>query len=406
MLQVFAGAGFDVVRELEGGTVEVRFPIVPTDAYRAEVDRRDHVGVVASLQPFFRPEGVAVIGASARPGSIGGTLFRNVVEGGFTGHAVPVNRSGASVAGIPAVRSVREIETQIDLAVICLPAAAVLDAVAEVLAAGIRAVCVISAGFAETGTEGAERQERLIELIRSHGARLIGPNCLGIAVALPRLNATFAGAAFPPGPVGFASQSGALGLALLQAAGSRGLGFSAFVSIGNKADVSSNDLLEYWEQDPETEVVLLYLESFGNPTKFGRVARRVARRKPLLAMKGGTSRAGARAASSHTAALAGSEAAVDALFHQAGVIRASTLEELLDVAGLYANAGAPEGRRVALLSNAGGLGILCADACEACRTRVACARHPDHRLADAASSARGEPRKPGRHAGLGDRAAL
>ena len=240
-----------------------------------------------------------------------------------------------------------------------------LDAVAEVLAAGIRAVCVISAGFAETGTEGAERQERLVELIRSHGARLIGPNCLGIAVALPRLNATFAGAAFPPGPVGFASQSGALGLALLQAAGSRGLGFSAFVSIGNKADVSSNDLLEYWEQDPETEVVLLYLESFGNPTKFGRVARRVARRKPLLAMKGGTSRAGARAASSHTAALAGSEAAVDALFHQAGVIRASTLEELLDVAGLYANAGAPEGRRVALLSNAGGLGILCADACEA-----------------------------------------
>jgi acyl-CoA synthetase (NDP forming) len=193
----------------------------------------------------------------------------------------------------------------------------------------------------------------------------VGPNCLGIAVSRSRLNATFAPGAFPDGPIGFASQSGALGLALLEAARSRALGFSAFVSIGNKADVSSNDLLEYWEEDDETKLVLLYLESFGNPRKFARVARRVARAKPLLAVKSGRTQAGARAAASHTAALAGSETAVDAVFRRAGVTRAASLEELLDVAALYASGAAPRGNRVAILTNAGGLGIMCADACAA-----------------------------------------
>jgi acyl-CoA synthetase (NDP forming) len=221
---------------------------------------------------------------------------------------------------------------------------------------------VISSGFAETGAAGVERQEQLLALVRSHGARLLGPNCLGIASSKPKLNATFAPRALPPGRIGFSSQSGALGLALLEQG--EGLGFSAFVSIGNKADVSSNDLLEWWEDDPETEVVLLYLESFGNPRKFARLSRRVARRKPILALKAGATAAGAKAASSHTAALAGSEAAVDALFHQAGVLRARTLEELVDVAGLLSSQPLPRGRRVGVLTNAGGLGILCADACE------------------------------------------
>jgi acetyl coenzyme A synthetase (ADP forming)-like protein len=365
MLRVFADAGFDVVRAVESGTVEVRFPIVPTEAFLARVDERDHVGVVASLRPFFQPASVAVVGASAKPGSLGGRLFRNVVEGGFPGPAYPINRSGEAVGGVAASRSVAELGTPPDLAVICLPADAVVAAAEEALQAGTRALCVISAGFAEIGREGAERQERLLAVVRAYGARLVGPNCLGIAVTGARLNATFAREAFPPGPIGFASQSGALGLALLEKADARGLGFSAFVSIGNKADVSSNDLLAYWEDDPGTEIVILYLESFGNPRKFARVARRVARRKPILAMKSGTSRAGARAASSHTAALAGSETAVNALFHQAGVIRATTLEELLDVAALYASGAAPRGRRVCLLTNAGGLGILCADACDA-----------------------------------------
>ena len=231
--------------------------------------------------------------------------------------------------------------------------------------AGVRAICVISAGFAEHGAEGRARQEMLLALVRAHGARLLGPNCLGIASAAARLNATFAAKPIPPGNIGFSSQSGALGLALLEAAGRRDLGLSAFVSIGNKADVSSNDLLEWWEEDEATDVVLLYLESFGNPRKFARLARRVARRKPILALKSGKTRAGSRAASSHTAALAGSDAAVDALFHQAGVIRADTLEELLDIAALLSSQPLPHGRRVALLTNAGGLGILCADACEA-----------------------------------------
>ncbi len=269
------------------------------------------------------------------------------------------------MAGVRAFARLDEIPDAIDLAVVCLPGPLVVDAVRGALAAGVRAFCVISAGFAETGEAGAERQDALLALVRSYGGRLIGPNCLGLAVAGPRLNATFAPRSFPPGRIAFSSQSGALGLALLEEAGARGLGLSAFVSVGNKADVSANDLLEWWEDDPETAVILLYLESFGNPRKFARLAQRVARGKPILALKSGSTRAGARAASSHTAALAGSEAAVNALFRQAGVIRAGTLADLLDVAALLNAQPLPRGRRVAVVTNAGGLGILCADACDA-----------------------------------------
>jgi acetyl coenzyme A synthetase (ADP forming)-like protein len=365
MLRVFADAGFETTRETALGTAEVHLALAPTDELRAKVDERDHVGVVSSLKPFFLPQTVAVVGASSREGSIGGELFRNVLRGEFLGTCFPVNKKAAPVAGVHAYPTVAAIGEPIDLAVICLPGGAVLDAAADALAAGVRALCVISAGFAEVGPEGAVRQQELVALVRSHGARLLGPNCLGIAAAAPQLNATFGPRALPPGNVGFSSQSGALGLAVLERAAERQLGLSAFVSIGNKADISSNDLLEYWEDDPATDVVLLYLESFGNPRKFGRVARRVARSKPIVAMKAGRTSAGARAASSHTAALAGSEAAVDALFDQAGVLRVDTLEELLDVTGLLAGQPLPRGRNVAVLTNAGGLGILCADACEA-----------------------------------------
>ena len=364
MLSVFTGVGFDVVRELEHGEVEVSFPIAATEAFQERVEERDHVAVAASLRPFFEPSSVAVIGASRRRGSIGGELFRNVLEADFDGAAYPVNRGGEPVAGVRAYKSITEIPDPVELAVICLPGPHVLEATAEALDKGVPAICVISSGFAEIGAEGVERQEQLLALVRAHGARLLGPNCLGMASSKPRLNATFAPRALPSGRIGFSSQSGALGLALLEQ-GSARLGFSAFVSIGNKADVSSNDLLEWWEDDPETDLVLLYLESFGNPRKFARLSRRVARKKPILAMKGGATAAGARAASSHTAALAGSEAAVDALFHQAGVLRAQTLEELVDVAGLLSSQPLPRGRRVGVLTNAGGLGILCADACEA-----------------------------------------
>lgn len=365
MLGVFRDAGFTVTRTSEGGEAEIRLAIEATAAYREQTAARDHVAVRASLEPFFRPRSVAVLGASTRRGSIGGELFRNVLAGDFAGSAYPVNRNGNAVAGVHGYRSVAEIGEEIDLAVICVPGEQVLAAAEDALAAGVRALAVISAGFAETGSAGVERQERLLALVREHGARLLGPNCLGIASSAARLNATFAPRSFPVGTIGFSSQSGALGLALLERAEATGLGVTAFVSVGNKADVSSNDLLEWWEDDDATELVVLYLESFGNPRAFSRIARRLARRKPILALKGGSTRAGSRAAGSHTAALAGSDVAVDALFREAGVIRARTLDELIDVASLLSAQPVPRGRRVALVTNAGGLGILAADACEA-----------------------------------------
>ncbi len=364
MLNVFRDAGFDVTRASSGGELEIRFPISPTSDYREHVAARDHAAVRASLRPFFAPASVAVIGASHRRGSIGGELFRNILAADFTGSAYPVNRGGDPVAGVHAFRSIAEIPDPVEVAVICVPGSGVLEAAEEALAAGVRALVVISAGFAETGAEGAERQEQLLALARSHGARVVGPNCLGISSSLVNLNATFGPRPFPKGKIGFSSQSGALGLAVLERATIRGLGLTSFVSIGNKVDVSSNDLLEWWEDDEATEIVMLYLESFGNPRAFARIARRLARTKPILAMKGGTTRAGSRAASSHTAALAGSEAAIDALFHQTGVIRTATLDELIDVAATLYAQPVPHGRHVAVLTNAGGLGILAADACE------------------------------------------
>jgi acetyl coenzyme A synthetase (ADP forming)-like protein len=365
MLGVFEAVGFAVTRDVAGGEVELTFPIAPTQHYLESVESRDHEAVVASLRPFFEPSAVAVIGASPRRGSIGGELFRNVLAADFTGAAYPVNRQGESVAGVRGYRTMAEIPDPIDLAVICVPGEHVLGAAEDALASGVRALCVISAGFAEVGSEGGERQDRLLALVRARGARMIGPNCLGIASAGTRLNATFAGKAPRWGSIGFSSQSGALGLALIEAADARGIGLSAFVSIGNKADVSSNDLLERFEDDESTNLIALYLESFGNPRKFARIARRVSRTKPILALKSGRTFAGAKAAGSHTAALTSSDAAVEALFHQAGVIRAETLEELVDASVLLSKHSLPLGRRVVVLTNAGGLGILAADACEA-----------------------------------------
>ena len=365
MLTVFEHVGFQLKRERESGVVEVELVLAPTEQYQSSVEARDHIAVRASLRPFFEAGSVAVVGASSRRGTIGGELFRNILEGDFRGVVYPVNRKAEPVAGVRGYGSIADIDDNVDLAVISVPGEHVYAAAEDALKSGVRALVVISAGFAEFGSEGVERQDRLLALVRAHGARLIGPNCLGIAVAGPSLNATFAARSAPSGNIGFSSQSGALGLALLEATESRGLGLSAFVSIGNKADVSSNDLLEWWEDDEGTALVLLYVESFGNPRRFGRLARRVARRKPILALKSGTTATGQRAASSHTAALAGSEGAVDALFHQAGVIRATSLEELIDVATFLSTHPEPPGRRVAVLTNAGGLGILAADACDA-----------------------------------------
>ncbi|HEY7258351.1 MAG TPA: GNAT family N-acetyltransferase [Gaiellales bacterium] len=363
MLRVFEDSGFEVTRTDDGEEVRVDFPIRFDERYLEAVDFRDHTAVGPSLRPVLAPDSVAVVGASARDGSIGGAVFRNIVEGGYTGSVFPINRSGEPVAGHPAHASVADLPVPIDLAVIAVPSGAVQGAVAEALAAGTKAVCVISAGFAETGPAGAKAEADLLSLVRSHGARMVGPNCLGVFAAAPKMNATFSRRQFEPGNVAISSQSGAVGLAVIDEVSQRGLGMSAFVSIGNKADVSSNDLLEYWEDDDDTAAIALYLESFGNPRRFARIAGRVARQKPVLALKSGSTTMGERAAMSHTAALAGSDRAAEALFQQSGVLRAHTLQELCDVLQLVATQPLPHGRRVAILSNAGGLAILCADAC-------------------------------------------
>ena len=279
-----------------------------------------------------------------------------------------------------AYRSVGEIPGPIDLAVIAVPAAAVIDVVGECAGLGVPAVVVISAGFAEVGAEGAELQRELLEVCRQGGVRLVGPNCLGVVntAAGVRLNATFAPSMPEPGNVGFISQSGALGLAFIELSGDRNLGLSSFASVGNRADITANDLLEYWESDPGTDVALLYIESFSDPRRFSRVAPRVGRVKPIVVVKSGRSAAGARATSSHTGAmLAASDVTVDALFQQAGVIRTDSLAEMLDVASMLANQPLPEGRRVAVLTNAGRPGNHVRGCLRGLRTRASASPDAD-----------------------------
>ena len=367
MLDVFRNSGFDCRTKMDGQFIEVDLSVVPNESSVARSELRDRVSTTASLRPFFQPRSVAVIGASRNPLNIGARILNSLIAAGYKGPLYPVNPNASSIASLVTYASVREIPDAPDLAVIAVPRDAVLKVVDDCAARGVRAIVVITAGFAETGPAGRDMQQRLLEKVRGHGMRMVGPNCLGLINSDPavRLNASFA-PVFPlPGRVAFSSQSGALGLAVLSLAGQRELGISNFVSIGNKADVSSNDLLQYWEEDPQTNVILLYLESFGNPRRFARIARRVSRHKPIVAVKAGKTAAGSRAAGSHTAALAASDVAVEALFHQTGVIRADTLDEVFDLADALNNQPLPRGRRVAILTNAGGLGILCADTCEA-----------------------------------------
>jgi acetyl coenzyme A synthetase (ADP forming)-like protein len=320
-----------------------------------------------SLDAVFRPRSVAVIGASGRPGNLGGVIFANLLAQGFVGPVYPVHPHAAFVHSVRAYPSVADLPEAPELAVIVVPAPRVLETVEACGVRGVRAVVVITAGFGEVGPAGAALQDALLECVRRHGMRMIGPNCLGVLnrAESVRLDATFAPAWPPPGPIAFSSQSGALGLAILEYAKEVGIGISQFVSVGNKADVSGNDLLEYWEHDPATRVILLYLESFGNPRRFLEIAGRVGRDKPIIAVKSGRTRAGRRAAASHTGALAGTDTAVDALCAQSGVVRTNTIEELFDVALLLAHQPAPRGNRVGIVTNAGGPGIMASDACEA-----------------------------------------
>lgn len=319
-----------------------------------------------SLEAILRPKSIAVLGASRHRRTVGGELFHNLMTCGFQGPVYPVNPTAKVVQSVRAYASVEEIDDPIDLAIIAVPRDHVASALRACARKGIKGAVVVTAGFKEVRGEGIAREAELVAIARQSGLRLIGPNCLGVLNTDPeiQMNATFAEAYPQPGPVSFLSQSGALGAAVLDLAMQLNLGFSSFVSIGNKCDVSGNDLLEFWHTDPRTRVILMYLESFGNPRKFTQIARRVGLEKPIVAVKGGRTLAGSRAAASHTGALAGADNAVDALFRQAGVIRVDTTEELFDTAMLLATQPLPLGRRVGIVTNAGGPGILASDACE------------------------------------------
>ncbi len=367
MLEVFRRSGFTLKEQVAGAEVRCEISLIPTPESTARSEWLDRMFTTASLRPFFQPNAVAVIGASRSPTSIGYRILDAIVTNGFQGPVYPVNPHATVIRSIRAYPSVKDIPDPVDLGVIVVPKEAVLETVDACAAKGLRAVIVISAGFAESGETGQALQRRLVEKVRGHGMRLIGPNCLGLITTHPhvQLNASFSPIYPPAGKVAMLSQSGALGIAILALAGQRHLGLSHFVSVGNKADVSGNDLIQYWEQDPGTNTILLYLESFGNPRRFARIARRVSRTKPIVAVKGGRTAAGSRAAGSHTAALAANDVAVDALFHQTGVIRAETLEDMFDLTATLTSQPLPPGKRVAIVTNAGGPGILCTDTCEA-----------------------------------------
>ncbi len=319
-----------------------------------------------SLQFLLRPRSVAVIGASRERGAIGADVFHNLLTHGFNGPVFPVHPKADSVQSVRAYHTVEEVPDEVELAVVIVPRERALAVADACIRKGVRALVVISAGFAETGAEGKALQDELARRVRAAGVRMVGPNCVGVlnTEATVRLDATFCPVPPPPGPVGFCSHSGALGVVLLDHAAQFSLGISQFVSLGNGADVATTDVLEHWADDASTRVILLYLESIEDPPAFLRMARRVSALKPIVAVKSGRTVAGARAAQSHTDALAGPDAAVDALFAQCGVIRADTFQELLDTGRLLASQPVPAGKRVGILTNAGGPGILATDACE------------------------------------------
>jgi acetyl coenzyme A synthetase (ADP forming)-like protein len=309
---------------------------------------------------------VAVVGASRERGKIGSEILHNILSAGFPGRVFAVHPSARAIGSVLAYPRVGLIPGDVDLAIVCVPAAHVASVIDDCITKRVAAVVVITAGFGETGEAGRAQQAAFVAKARAAGIRLVGPNCMGLLNTDPArpLNATFSPVFPPAGRVAMSTQSGALGLAVIDYARELGIGLSSFVSIGNKADVSTNDLIEYWADDPMTDVIVLYVESFGNPVKFSQIARRVGRSKPIIAVKAGRSAAGARAATSHTGALASRDAIADAMFHQCGVFRTTTLEELFDAAKLLASQPLPAGRRVGILTNAGGPAILAADACE------------------------------------------
>ncbi|MBS1820010.1 MAG: GNAT family N-acetyltransferase [Acidobacteria bacterium] len=373
MLEVFRDSGFEIRSKTTAGVVDLQLSLTMSAEGVRSSEERERAATAASLAPLLKPASVAVVGVSRDDRtSIGRRVFDALRAGGFTGPIHPVNPHADAIDGVPCHGSARALPRGIDLAVIAVPAPLVLAAVDDCAAAGVKSLAVISAGFAEAGDQGRARQDELVERVRNHGMRMVGPNCMGVLNAATdvRMNASFSPAMPASGHVSLLSQSGALGIAIIELATERGVGLSTFVSVGNKADVSGNDLLQYWERDSDTSVMLLYLESFGNPRRFARLARRIARSKPIVAVKAGRTSAGVRAAGSHTAAMAASDVAVNALFQQSGVIRADTIDEMFDIAACLEAQPLPAGARVGIVTNAGGPGILAVDACVAAGLQV------------------------------------
>ncbi len=363
MLRVFSDAGLPVMSKREDGVVAITIPLPPDDSGRQLEDYLETVAVrersanVASLRPVFAPAAVAVIGVSRQPGTVGRVVLGNIRAGGYAGRLYAVNPNAREVAGIPCFPDVASLPEAPDLAVLAVPAATIVDTAQQCGLRGVRGLVVLTS--AVDAAAGAD----LLAACRRHGMRLIGPNCFGVAVPSIGLDATFAAANPVAGSVGLVMQSGGIGFAMVDHLTRLGIGISSFASVGNKLDVSSNDLLQWWEQDEQTRVAVLYIESFGNPRKFGRTARRVGLKMPVLTVHAGRSEAGQRAAASHTAAVAAPLVTREALFEQAGIIATPSFGELMGATALLATQPPPAGRTVAIVSNVGGAGVLAADAC-------------------------------------------
>ncbi len=363
MLRVFLDAGYAVTREYSSGVVDLAFDILPTAASRAVITAREQRAESRSIARLLAPHSVAVIGASSDRTKLGHAVLANLLRGDFAGPVYPVNPEAVSINGVRAYPSVTEIPDPVDLAVVTVPAATVAEVMTQCQAKGVHALVVVSSGFADAGEDGAAAQRALLAGARAAGMRVLGPNCLGLINTDPavRLNATLAPLVPPAGRIGFFCQSGALGIAILADAASRGLGLSSFVSAGNRVDVSGNDLLQFWQSDDRTEVVLLYLESFGNPRKFARLARTLARSKPVIAVRSGRHALVSEGLRPNAAPI--SDTAVAALFAQSGVIRTATLAEAFDAAQLLSTQPLPSGDTVAIIGNSTALGVLALDAC-------------------------------------------
>jgi acyl-CoA synthetase (NDP forming)/GNAT superfamily N-acetyltransferase len=372
MLDTFRRSGFPLHTKIEDECVEIDFSVAQSEDSISRSESRDRLFTTASLHPLFGPRSVAVIGASRDTSSIGYRILDSLMQGGFRGPVYAVNPNATHVHSLPAYPSAREIPKGTDLAIVAIPREGVLNAVDDCAAAGVRVVVVVTAGFLESYSGGRALQEKLLERVRGHGMRLVGPNSMGVVNtdSSVQLNASVFPVLPPRGSVAMSSQSGVLGMAMLALASHRHVGVSTFTSVGNKADISGNDLLQYWQGDEATRVILLYLESFGNPRRFARIARSVCREKPIVAVKAGRRAALPEGTGTGAELLLPSDAPVDALFRQTGVIRAETLDEMFDLATALDRQPLPAGRRVGILSDGSGPGLLCAGACEAARLTV------------------------------------